>query len=164
MIHFSINKRAEFTNIDQVRAACRERGGSAILYRNVWSLFAISESQPRLVHVHTYESRVLVGFRESLRTLWAGWWSLSGSLQTGMALAHNLSGGIDVTYLYCTDANERTPEGDRAFEAKYAIEARRIAIRSFIAAPMALVLLVALFFAWILYLGPAVSRSLGAPN
>jgi hypothetical protein len=100
MFTISTVREAKFENLPQIRRERELRDGSIILYRRAWSFFTMSGVTPRLVLVRPHQSRVLIGLKCSLGTLLFGWWSLHGLVATPRALAHNLSGGLDVTRIY----------------------------------------------------------------
>ncbi|HUJ45387.1 MAG TPA: hypothetical protein VLW52_17460 [Opitutaceae bacterium] len=93
-------REAEFDNLPQIRRERELWGGSIILYRRAWSFVTLSGSAPQLMLVRPHQSRVIAGLKCSLGTLLFGWWSFAGLLSTPRALAHNLSGGLDVTRIY----------------------------------------------------------------
>lgn len=150
MLHFHFSSRVEFKNLPELREKLKCSGGRLVIYHNVWSLFAISSLEPRLIHVAQHESRIQVGIRQSRRTLWAGWWSLTGAIQTGMALAHNLSGGLDVTYLYGGDEIVRSPEEEDIFTRQYNAQAQKIRRLGLLAGPLGFIVLAALCVGYVL--------------
>ena len=121
-------------------------GGSIILYKHAWSLITFSGSYPELVLVRPYQSRVLAGLRCSLGTLLFGWWSFASLFATPRALAHNLSGGLDVTRIY---AGPPPPvPGSKEAEKLYRelqIASDRIETRARVGIVITLVLALALF-------------------
>src|SRR5947208_5566617 len=100
MFTFKSVTQAKFDNLAQIRRERERWGGSIVLYKSAWAFFTFSGVYPRLALVHPKRNRSLVGLRESVRTLLLGWWSIHGIFNVPKVLAHNLSGGIDVTRIF----------------------------------------------------------------
>src|SRR5687768_15843040 len=129
----SVSWEAQFPNAEAVKADWTAKGGSIVIYRDVWSLLSFTKSEPKLIHVLPSESRVKVGLRESRRMLWAGWWALLGFAEVASALTHNLSGGIDVTRAYGYRDEPLSSEDAKLIEEQLKLESKRIGFRSRIA-------------------------------
>jgi hypothetical protein len=146
MFTISSVREAAFDNLPQIRQERERWGGSIILYKHAWSLISFSGSYPELVLVHPHQSRVPAGLKCSLGTLLFGWWSFAGLFATPRALAHNLSGGLDVTRIY---AGPPPPiPGSKEAEEFYRglqIACNRIEARARVGIGITLVLAVALF-------------------
>jgi len=96
-VHWTWTEQAKIKNLPTLLEHVRLRGGSIVQYDHVVSACIIGQRMPYYEWVGPGKSRPLAGVKHAALCLVLGWWSLPGTLWTPMAIAHNLTGGVDAT-------------------------------------------------------------------
>jgi len=114
MIDFGIERTLKLRDIERLRSHQLKAGGSYVLYLSCVSFVFVSIRTPALVWIGPLQNHFLKGIWHSLPSLFLGWWSLDGLMNTPLVLAHNLLGGFDMT---STVLDPYTRDGDCKWES-----------------------------------------------
>jgi hypothetical protein len=87
----------KISDIRKLRERSSLNGVAFVVYLRSASFIWFTSCSAKLVWVSPSESRVKRGLLISLSSLFFGWWSFEGMINTLLTLAHNLLGGFDMT-------------------------------------------------------------------
>src|SRR5262245_15419157 len=124
MIEVGIERTFRLKDVARLRAHQLSAGGSYALYLSCWSFVFVSIKTPALVWIGPSQNRSLRGIWYSVPSLFLGWWSFDGLLNTPLVLAHNLLGGFDMTntildpYTCDGDYKWETADAQRSFQRR----------------------------------------------
>jgi hypothetical protein len=99
ILHFHITRPLDLEKLGDIREHYRRHGGRVVLFQSVTSAILISWEEAHLEWVPPYATRVSVGFKYMVWSVFLGWWSVAGLFCTPAAVLTNLFGGVDVTEL-----------------------------------------------------------------
>ena len=103
-----INQPVRIANVDALRSKYHADGGRFVVSLSCVSLIVISFIKPRIRWIPPRRSPHWGGLAWSVSSLFLGWWSVGGLINTQLVLAHNLLGGFDITSVI---VDPRTKDG-----------------------------------------------------